>query len=271
MSALRETKILESVYKNVSCISHFHYYIEIVFVLNGEIFLLRDNKEYLLKSGEFAVIMPVERHGYRTEKISEIYIMEIPLKEIPEYNTIMKNKYFSNFIGNISSETMDLIRQKMKSKTQNPFEKKSIIYRTFSQLYATLSSANTKHENGEVFLEALKYIKENYHENISLSSAAKAIGVTREHLSRVFTKNFGVSFCVILEELRLEEAEYLLRTTDLSIGEIAFEAGFGSIRNFNRIFKKYFNTTPLKLKKEMCLDEQCKSLPEGFYLSFYRK
>lgn len=271
MIILREGKIRDSIFKDVSCISHFHYHIEIIFVMNGEIFLIRDSRKYLLKAGKFAVIMPTERHGYKTESTSEIYILEISPKEIPEYNSLLKNKCFSKFIGSISPETQKNIRQKMNGKALNPFEKKDIIYKTFSLLYNELSLTNTKYEGGSIFSDALNYITDNYHEKISLTSTAKAIGVTHEHLSRVFTKNFGISFCETLENLRLEEAEYLLRTTDLSIAEIAFEAGFGSIRSFNRIFKKYFNLTPMLLRKEMSLNEECKSLPKGLYLSFYRK
>ena len=42
----------------------------------------------------------------------------------------------------------------------------------------------------------------------------------------------------------------LMEETSLSVADVAFRAGFGSIRNFNRLCKKYFNCTPIDLRKK---------------------
>jgi len=51
--------------------------------------------------------------------------------------------------------------------------------------------------------------------------------------------------------LRINEAERLLKETDMYISEIAEQVGFGNINYFGRIFKKYRNISPNKLKKQL--------------------
>ncbi len=55
-------------------------------------------------------------------------------------------------------------------------------------------------------------------------------------------------FTQIVNCMRLREAKRLLDETDMHISEVAYEAGFGTIRNFNRIFAKYFGCMPKQIR-----------------------
>ena len=77
---------------------------------------------------------------------------------------------------------------------------------------------------------------------------ATALGVSTSHLSRILSGKGGLGFSNLLNSLRCYEAQRLLLQTDLSISQIAFEAGYGSIRNFNRVFQKYFHCLPKNLR-----------------------
>ena len=59
-----------------------------------------------------------------------------------------------------------------------------------------------------------------------------------------------MSFTDIVNCLRLKEAKRLLEQTDMPISELAYEAGFGSIRNFNRLFEKYFKCMPKDIRND---------------------
>lgn len=68
--------------------------------------------------------------------------------------------------------------------------------------------------------------------------------VTREHLTRTFTRRYGISPHRYLVQLRVNEACRLLRATDIPIKKIMLDLGFGSHASFVRTFRRYTHTSP---------------------------
>ena len=91
---------------------------------------------------------------------------------------------------------------------------------------------------------AIKYIQFNYSHDISIDDIAKAVGVSRSHLYRVFMSNVGQSPIDYLTNYRIGEACNLLRDSKLSIAEIAVSVGFFDQFYFSRVFKKTKGVPP---------------------------
>ena len=87
-------------------------------------------------------------------------------------------------------------------------------------------------------LAAIKYIQFNYSHDISVDDIAKAVGVSRSHLYRVFISNVGQSPIDYLTSYRISEACSLLKNSSLSIAEIAVSVGFFDQFYFSRVFKR---------------------------------
>lgn len=102
--------------------------------------------------------------------------------------------------------------------------------------------------------EATEYIQEHYKEDISLDDIARAVYLSPNHLSKIFTEANGMSISQYLIEYRLEMARYYLSSTDKSITEIALECGFGSFSSFSRSWKRYFGLNPREFKKNFFKD-----------------
>ena len=66
---------------------------------------------------------------------------------------------------------------------------------------------------------------------------------------RWFKENTGFGFNGYLIEYRLNHAAEELRNSDATILDIAGEAGFDNLSNFNRLFKKRFHKTPSEFRK----------------------
>ena len=86
-------------------------------------------------------------------------------------------------------------------------------------------------------------------EEHALSSArvgdlAASLGVSDRHLRRVTETELGVSPIELAQTQRLLLAKRLLRDTSLSLTEIAFASGFGSVRRFNALFKSRYSLSP---------------------------
>jgi AraC family transcriptional regulator of adaptative response / DNA-3-methyladenine glycosylase II len=85
-------------------------------------------------------------------------------------------------------------------------------------------------------------------ETPSLDHLASRLGVTDRHLRRLFEEHVGASPIAILQTRRLHLARTLLRETSLPIADVAFGAGFESVRRFNDAIRKTYNCTPSELR-----------------------
>ena len=97
---------------------------------------------------------------------------------------------------------------------------------------------NPGSSSSQYVLAAIKYIQFNYSHDISVDDIAKAVGVSRSHLYRVFMANVGQSPIDYLTGYRISEACSLLKNAHLSIAEIAVSVGFFDQFYFSRVFKK---------------------------------
>ena len=93
--------------------------------------------------------------------------------------------------------------------------------------------------------EVVQFMNENFGKAIRLGEAARLAGMTETAFSRFFRARTGVTFVECLNEIRLGHASRMLIDTTNSIAEIAYDCGFNSISNFNRIFKKKKGSRPL--------------------------
>ncbi|MDR0882175.1 MAG: helix-turn-helix domain-containing protein [Candidatus Adiutrix sp.] len=84
----------------------------------------------------------------------------------------------------------------------------------------------------------------------SLADLARSLGLTSRHLRRVFDAEFGVSPVQYLQTRKLLLAKNLLTDTNLPITQIAFAAGFSSLRRFNDLFKQRYRLAPSSFKKD---------------------
>lgn len=89
-----------------------------------------------------------------------------------------------------------------------------------------------------------QYVHNNYMEKLTIPGTAKKFFLSEGHLCHLFKKEVGVSFISYVNVYRVSKAEELLRETQRNISEITYLAGFGSISQFNRIFKKIKDESP---------------------------
>ncbi len=80
-------------------------------------------------------------------------------------------------------------------------------------------------------------------EDISLQSVAQMLHLSERSLQRRLSQE-GVCFRDLVDELRQEDAERYLKSTSMSISQIAFRLGFNDAGNFSRAFKRWFSCSP---------------------------
>lgn len=104
--------------------------------------------------------------------------------------------------------------------------------------------------------DAVKFIARNFSDNIDVEDIANHVGLSRSHLYRIFMKHLFLSPNECLTQYRINEACKLIRSTSLSIGEIANSVGFDDQLYFSRVFKKQKGVPPSKYLKMISENEK---------------
>lgn len=108
-----------------------------------------------------------------------------------------------------------------------------------------------KKQRNPYIIAAQEFIEVNYsNPALSLEEIAENLKIAPNYLSTIFSKNLGIKLFEYVNEYRLEKSIELLLHTDKTVNEISIECGFGSSRNYIRIFKKYKDNTPGAYRKQ---------------------
>ena len=97
--------------------------------------------------------------------------------------------------------------------------------------------------------EMVSYIQQNYTGTISLKEFGEQFHLSEKYISRYFKEHFHITLSQYVTYLRLEHAKQLLQDTDLPITEIALQSGYQNVSYFIRSFKKTYEVSPLKYRK----------------------
>lgn len=95
---------------------------------------------------------------------------------------------------------------------------------------------------------ALRLIAAGALDRGDVPALAERMGMSERHLSRLFRRHVGASPLQTAQTMRLQRAKRLLDGTDLPIAEIAYQAGFGSVRRFNDAFRGLYRRSPSQLR-----------------------
>lgn len=105
----------------------------------------------------------------------------------------------------------------------------------------------------------MSYIQQNYQNKISLEDIASSASVSKRECLRCFQISIHKTPFAYLMDYRIEMAEKLLKTTDLSVIDIALQTGFSNGAYFGMIFKKNCGITPGEYRKKFSLDDFIKN------------
>lgn len=109
----------------------------------------------------------------------------------------------------------------------------------------------SKYSNNMIINEAVSYVKEHYHEDLTIEILAKHVMLSPEYFGAYFKKNYGQNFLSFLRETRMNAACELLYNLELNISVIAEMVGYKSPSHFYEIFQNHFGMTPSQFRKQL--------------------
>ena len=102
----------------------------------------------------------------------------------------------------------------------------------------------------------MAFILAESHRNVHLKEVADVANLSKEAFCRFFKDRTGKTFTRFVNELRIHKSCHLLRETDFSISQIAYQCGFQNLSYFNRAFRKYIQNTPKSYRKQIHFQNQ---------------
>jgi AraC family transcriptional regulator, regulatory protein of adaptative response / DNA-3-methyladenine glycosylase II len=102
---------------------------------------------------------------------------------------------------------------------------------------------------GDVVARAMRLIGDGVVDREGVRGLSNRLGYSERHLNRLLTAELGAGPLALARAQRAQTARILIETTDLSMTDVAFAAGFGSVRQFNDTIREVFATPPGDLRR----------------------
>ncbi|WP_160719464.1 helix-turn-helix domain-containing protein [Bacillus sp. USDA818B3_A] len=238
---------------NLNFPSHLHRCFELIYIVDGEMEIVIEQRSFYLHTGQYLLILPNEVHSIVTKSQSRAKICIFSPDYVPTYQRMIENRTLENPIFGLSMEAEILISKTLFKNDLNLLEQKASLYLLLSELMAQTILIKTEKKDSELLHTLLTYIQEHFTEAITLNSIAVTLGYSYNYLSKYFNASVKTSFTDFLNGTRISYACNLLRTTEKSITEIAYLCGYENIRSFNRNFIKKTLCTPKEYREKIPL------------------
>lgn len=256
---------------------HCHEEYELIYIVSGK------GKEYIgdsmneYQAGDLMLIGSNTPHLHlcdpttgKNDKGQRCDILYFPesifpanMEHIEEYATIhsllKENTYGIKFQ---SKETIEKVHRAMKSlNNKKGIERIISLYKILDILSTSEKKVNissldfqipTNHYSlNDPVSHIYTYLKSNFRNTISLKSIANYTKQNTNSLCRLFKSKTGKTIFYVLNEIRIEYACRLLRHSNLTTAQIAYEVGFNNLSHFNKTFKSFMHQTPTEYKNAL--------------------
>ena len=251
---------------------HTHDFIEAVYMCQGKTTHIINGKELVLNEGELLFlgqnakqeILPASENDIAVNFIIQPNFFDKTLEMLGAEETPIKNFLLSSLFDGENRgylhfkvagvlPVQNLIENLIWTLISNTSNKRNINQTTMGLLFMQLLNHTDKlvYETKEdkAIMDIFRYIEDNY-KNGSLTEAASILHYDFYWLSHEIKNRTGKTYTEHLQEKRLSQAAFLLKTTSLSVEEIALAVGYENKSYFHRIFSQKFGRSPKKYKND---------------------
>lgn len=247
--------------------AHWHEYLEILFIISGNLTAIIQAETYHLSAGDILIINSNEIHMTQTHENGADYILlQISEKTFQQF---FPNFALLHFVTRISGTDlasehalspsailMDMLHIYEQQKDGYPLHFTARLYDLLYCLYQDHSywlkpdSQKTMHRDFSRIIQTMNWVGENYRETLTLDEAAANLGLSREYFCRIFKKYTGQTFLEYLNDVRVMRFHDELLSSDDSITNLMASHGISNYKIFLRTYKKLYGDTPQKMRKQ---------------------
>ncbi|MBE6891222.1 MAG: helix-turn-helix domain-containing protein [Ruminococcaceae bacterium] len=248
----------------------WHEQIEIKLFYSAGDEVLIGNQLYITEPGNIYVINSCEPHSSpKTQDSTDYHMLIIDIAKIP---TLPNSSVFQTISAVCKGELLfnnrikksEYLQKLIEELVENHENNKGIFdLKSFGLLLLILNELVEKESvkwKPEISRKniinytkklspAIELINNKYTEKIPLSVLADACGLNEKYFCKVFRLLTGTTAIEYINNLRINKAEVLISTTDMSLLEIAEKCGFAELSYFSKKFKDIKGYTPTTARK----------------------
>ena len=252
---------------------HWHGELQFCLVTEGSIRFFVNEKQYLLQAGEGVFINSGYLHMAKPEGgLDSAYIcLDAAPRLLASFSgSALEAKYVTPFLKDPAMEDrrlapdvpwqkaiLDRIGRAYGLFEAQQFGCELLLTVLLQEMWLLLlehrpqgeAASHSRLQENTVVQGILSYISRNFDRRITLEDISRAVSFSGGECCRLFKKVTGDTIFSYLKSYRLARSMELLRDTQLSISQIAYDTGFCSTSYFIEIFKSQNNTTPLQYRK----------------------
>ena len=229
--------------------THFHYAVEICYVIKGSFEYSVNGKRGVARQGDIVFINPGEMHQYFESENCEVYVMIMSEQYSSDYTVDFGKISFSTLLDNkeVNKKVKIILDEGFKSWKTNYFFENKILA---NQLYSILKRGypeTEKTKNALLLNKILEYIYSHYNEPLTLERLAEEFSYSSIYIAKLFQKEVHVDFRVFINSVRADMVHEKMKDAsyrEWSVAQIAMECGFVSLATFYRSYKRRFGCSP---------------------------
>ena len=250
---------------------HRHDYIEVIYMCSGSTTHIINGTELKLQEGELLFlgqnatqeILPAGEDDIAVNLIVLPQFFDTALQmmgeeESPLHRFIIDVLTGENATGYLYFQVSDilpvqnLMENLLYTLIHNSPNRRNINQTTMGLLFLQLLNYTDRlfyedDSEEEAVVQVLQYIENHYNDG-SLSECADLLHYDFYWLSREIKKQTGKNYTDLLQEKRMAQAAFLLKTTKMNVADIALSIGYENVSYFHRLFGKTYGLSPKKYR-----------------------
>ncbi len=251
--------------------SHWHYFVEIIYMYEGTAWITCNQDTYILEPEEVIFLPPQAVHSiYTTTPQPLRYIVlkfdgnhfQLPGSYLPKLNSLFRNNSENMHLPLTFTQKdfpdlplQDFFENCVREMEEKQYGYDSYLHASLSQLIIRMLRIWREHglleemysgETNDDFSihDVLMYIDSHSQENIRVEELAKMCHMSYSYFAKTFHKLYGQSCKEYIEFIRLSKVENLLLFTNYDLNYISNETGFADCSHLIRVFKRKYHMTP---------------------------
>ena len=229
---------------------HVHEIVELVVILKGGCTMQLDGETYTLAPGDAAIAFPLTPHSFDAIRPGNLgFAAFFPADTIGEYAAVFRSQLpdvpVLRGVGK-DEETARVIRRLMAiPQGEESAYRLAYLHLLLAHILSGLSfhqAADCREKS--LGARCIRYVYDHACEDISVSTTARALGISESHLSHLFAQQFRINFRRFVNAIRIDRATVMMHDPDMTLTRISDRCGFENIRTFRRAFVRETGVLP---------------------------